>query len=436
MDTEVWFRDADLYPRVAARVGVYRFAWNYGRLVSTGIDVGKFLDLYLPGVEWRALVYDYDWTFELGPGHTLRNPLARYRTWYAHRMPDEALPKMADNPIDGQVNRVVIVNVNARGIADRQLLSDIGELQESRPDCIFHVAGLGRYRQAFMRPYAAVDVNPFKDVNQRMVQLPNGMGRSIDDLHGDLRQWVTLLGYSPVELEDMDARIEFNMKSALWAGQNFRDNVNFYVRRLSREELERLGPLFGPPQPKRPRRKRIKASPGDKFLCDTCTLQDCCQYFRSGGVCSVPGAEPTSLSKLFKSRDADDIIEGLATVLASQTARLERGMEDELAKDDGVNDSVTKLANAIFNNGRKLAMLRNPALAAAGASRTNVNIINGAARGAGALHRGGAKLVAVAIRELEAAGIKREDITEAMLKQALGDDGGIIEAEIIEDNES
>ena len=43
----------------------------------------------------------------------------------------------------------------------------------------------------------------------------------------------------------------------------------------------------------------------------------------------MPGSEPAELAKHFKTRDSDQIIDGLGTLLALQANRLDRGVADE-----------------------------------------------------------------------------------------------------------
>ena len=87
-------------------------------------------------------------------------------------------------------------------------------------------------------------------------------------------------------------------------------------------------------------------------------------------MCSVPGAEPTELAEFFKTRDSDLIIDGLGTLMAAQTRRLERGMADE--EDFGLDPEVTKMMSQLFEQGVKLAKLLNPDLR--GGAKVSVNV--------------------------------------------------------------
>ncbi len=128
-------------------------------------------------------------------------------------------------------------------------------------------------------------------------------------------------------------------------------------------------------------------------------------------MCSVPGAEPTELSRYFKTRDSGMIIDGLGTLMAAQTKRLERGLTDE--EDFGELDpEVTKIMNQLFDQGVKLAKLVDPNLR--GGPKVSVHV--GAGGGATIEGSNPRQFLAAAVRELELQGFKRAEITPKMIE--------------------
>jgi len=122
---------------------------------------------------------------------------------------------------------------------------------------------------------------------------------------------------------------------------------------------------------------------------------------------------------LFKSRDADTIIDGLGTLVAANAARMERGMAVENAMNDS-DPEVSRLIGQVFDQGVKLAKLLEPQRFSPGA-KVNVNVGTG---GAASLQSGNPRqLVAEVVRQLEQQGVPRDKITPQMIQ-------GVLEASI------
>jgi hypothetical protein len=221
-------------------------------------------------------------------------------------------------------------------------------------------------------------------------------------------QWVNLLGMSVTDLKIPRNRCIFNIKSALWAGDHFAEKVNFKSK--GTVQVDPDSPITKLPTTRhfQTNSTAVKQE-GDMIACDTCSLSEGCKHYREGAVCTVQGSETNPLAKLFNSRDSSRIIDGLGTILAAQTERLERGMNLE-EEDEVLDPEVTKIMNQLFTNGVKLAKLIDPSL-----SKPLVQINNGKAV-AGASPK---EFVAIAVRALEDQGIKREDITPELLEATL-----------------
>jgi hypothetical protein len=435
--TEVWFRNPDNYIKELVEVGVGRVAWDRGLLVKRKIDPVKHAGLYFGNaIQFRALLVGDQGTAEYRNGDSLERPTAVYPTWvYGEDLslleeileypPGEDMVSCNDmtvssdeRPVWGQEHRVVITDIpNSRTGAGRKFLSVLRTLQEDYPKAIIHVHGLYGFRVAFGMGFSAADIEPRTTAQKGKVFLPSGHEERFEQMVAH-PQWATMLGFKPVDLKIPRNRCMYNIKSALWAGENYDKIFNFKTTRTAAEEIDTTSSDQNHTALESPRRlmkNGLVVQEGDRFACDTCSLAKDCKYYRDGAVCSVPGAEPTNLAKLFQTRDSDRIIDGLGTLVAKNTQRLERGLREEESFGD-VNPEVTKMLGQVFDQGIKLAKLVDPNLR--GGARVQVNVGNGGV--ASVTDANPRQLVATAIRELESRGIAREDITPEMI-------GGMLE---------
>lgn len=152
----------------------------------------------------------------------------------------------------------------------------------------------------------------------------------------------------------------------------------------------------------------------------------------------MPDAEPTELAKFFKTRDAETIMDGLGTLMAANTRRLERGMRAESMMDE-LDPEVSKIMGQVFEQGVKLAKLVDPALR--GGTKVQVNVGNG---GTSSVQVGNPRqLVAAAVRELRQRGFTEDQITPDVIQGVLTGMGnqeqarhsieGAIAGQVIED---
>lgn len=430
--TEVWFRNPDLYIRECVELGVGNIAWDRGYLQKKSIDPVRFADLHYPShIDYRLLLVGEQGTAELKRGRGIDCPVAVYPTFDYQTDTLAALESMLENPagddetmvnhaswptderpVPGQEHRVVIIrSPDFKTGIGRQFVRTLLELQEEHPEAIMHVHGFYSYKVAFGMGFGAADMDPRITAKKGRVTLGSGKEVTYEQA-AKVPQWVTVLGYKPVDLQVPRNRCMFNMHSALWAAEHWRENFKF--KSQGRHDVD--------PTEKSPAlattngvvTKKTGTTVGDKFLCDTCSLQDSCKYFRTGEVCSIPGSEPSSLATLFKSRDPDTILEGLSTILAAQTRRAERAMEDE-AEYGELDPEVTKILNGVFDGGVKLAKLRDPRRFSPGA-RLAVNIGSGNTSVTNATPQA---VVASIVAELEGRGIPRDKITPELLATVL-----------------
>lgn len=433
MGTQVWFRNPRAYIREIVEIREPRIVFSKGSLVKHNIDAIRLCDLHVPQeMDYRLLVVGNieQGCAEYHRGDAESEPRAVYPVWSAEQEtlagleeliqhPEGENPKVCEDanieqqfrPVLGQEHRVMLTDLPSLSTGPgRKLVKELAELQEEYPDCILHLHGTYSWKAMFGLGFRSCDMDGRTDASKGAIQLPNGKKVS-HKRAGDWPQWVTLLNFKPVELEVPRNRCMYNMKSGIWAGKHYATNENFRVIG-TRQKLPDTPDAFL--EPARTKSHKTGAKPyadGDKFVCDTCSIQKECKYFRAGAVCSVPDSEPVKLSQLFNTRDTDSIIEGLSALLGAQADRLERGMETEEYSEE-LDPEVSKLINSLFSNGVKLAKLTNPELAGG----TKVGVFVNGGQGAGvAVGSSASQLTAAIVRELEAKGIPRDEITPEMI---------------------
>lgn len=427
--TEVWFRNPHNYVRELAEVGgPFRVVWDRGILVKKRINPVQHARLYFGAdADFDILCIGRQGTMHLTGDNDISRPLAVYPTWeYGENF--NILEEMVSSPIGfdtdacsaavplderpvlGQPHRVVVTNLpDARLGANRPFYRHLRELQEEYTDCKIFLHGSYSYRVMFGMGFASADTEPRTAAAKGKVMLPNGKELAFARTIGQV-QWVSLMGMSVTDLKEPRLRCVFNIKSARWAGDHFNDDIRFKSK--GQVVVDPDDPVTKIPTVKNGFKSdpSLIKQPGDMVTCDTCSLNDTCKLSREGAVCTVQGSETNPLAKAFQSRDSSKIIDGLGTILAAQTTRLERGMESEEEFGE-LDPEVTKVMNQLFSNGVKLAKLVDPTL-----TKPLVQINNGRAAVTGASPK---EFMAQIVRELEASGVRREDITTDMIESMM-----------------
>lgn len=424
--TELWVRNPEYCIKECLEVGVQKIVWDRGFLHSRSIDPKRFMDLYYTGHPYRLLLVEDTLTMEITPSTSVDNPVAVYPTWsYGEEISvleelleynvanDEAA--LSDSrtprhlrPVPGQEHRVVLTNLPpATTGLGRKFYRVVADLQQEYPEAIIHAHGLYSFRVMFGFGYRSADTEPRIVAKKGKVSFPTGKELTYEKASEE-PHWITLMGFQPHELSIPRNRCMYNIKSAQWAGQHFLENVKF--KHTGFTHVDPDNPFARPQTDHLIFTKRRKAQEGDKFLCNACSLQTSCKYFRTGAICAVPDSEPQPLAQFFNTRDADSIITGLGTLLAAQTRRFEKGLESEEDDDTKLDPEVTRIGNALFDRGVVLAKLLNPALAKPAVQITNntLNMTNAQ------------ELTASIVDALERSGIPRDQITPDMIEEMLG----------------
>jgi hypothetical protein len=427
---EAWFRNPTFYIRELVEVGARgsRIVWDRGVLMKQRIDPQKYVNGYGgPTFDYRILLVGPQGSAEIRRESSMQAPTAVYPTFEYGRQKFDQLEQMLAQPagedpswwkiekdepdarpVAGQEHRVVIIRSPHAGMAEgRGFLNDLSLLQQEYPEAIVHLHGTSSWRVAFGTGLAAADVECRLVAAKGRVTLPNGREVYTEDFEKwDL--WMRAIGYRPADVKQPRDRCIFNIKSALWASDNFERDVYFKTRRGQRMDL------FPDQKITETRRKSHPDGPtvsGDKVLCDACSLAPICKLYRDGGVCAIPGTDVSQLIGIFKSRDASRIVDGLGVLMAANVERLEVGLEQETS-DGELDPQVSRIIEATFDHGVKLAKLLNPMLGV----KISANLAGSVANVTGGSMAG---LASGVVAELEAAGIPREQITSEMVTALL-----------------
>jgi hypothetical protein len=407
------------------------------------------------GQDIRIMLIDFAGAPEYGLFSRYDKPLAVYPTWSPGEPQDLLIELAAYNvgededicgnksvrpehrPVLGQKHRVVVHRLDE--CDDKHtLLKFITETQKTYPDCEIFVSGLTSFDHIFSWGLKACDFRPSCFSGYQIlprVTLPSGR-TLIHSLHMQTSlfdprysDWFDLLGISQLEMMEALARgrkkmfPRFTLRSAQWARRNYSLVEPFALDRKTRRKesfslseglISVPNDAFVLPATRRRVMRNIGMELGelDKFMCDTCILQNACTLYREGAVCGLKGSDGVGLSDAFGSRSADRIIDGLGELLKKQADRLEDAMAAEDAGDP--SSDVTKQLNSLFGNAVKLAKLVDPALA--GGSKVQVNIGVGAGGNAAIVaSQDPRQITAQIVRELESQGIPRDKITGQMI---------------------
>jgi hypothetical protein len=435
MGTEVWFRNPHTYINELVECAQFNIAWDRGMLVKRKVDPIKHASLHFGNVyPWRSLAIGPQGTAEYREGDEWDKPTAVYPTWtYGEEW--ALLIDMLENPagqdidactntkvdgnerpVFGQEHRVVITEAPGANVAPgRQFLAALKVLQEDYPDAIIHYHGAYSYRIAFGLGFGSADVEPRTAAAKGKVTLPSGKDELFERVQAH-PQWVTNLGFKPRDLAVPRNRCMYNIKSAVWAGEHYRELFNFRVRNDRSVDTTTPDNSYSPPTTLKALPNKAKPQPGDKIQCNVCSLQNQCKQFRVGAVCSLPDAEPKQLAAYFNTRDADQIIDGMGVLMAAGANRLQEGMRIESILGD-LDPQVTKLMGQLFGQGEKLAKLIDPKLR--GGVKVNIGVSQGG-QAAFQINQGSPNaLIAGVVRELESQGIPRDKITAEMIQGVL-----------------
>lgn len=332
-------------------------------------------------------------------------------------LPGGAVTDASRMPVAYQKDVIVVNNLpDLRNPRSDQLILDLSEFQDDHPEVTLFLTGINSYRVLFGMNFRMGDL----DCTPRgsSVRLPTGPSVECAQLSRK-RYWTTLMGTKVIDLmESYSERAKFNIKSAVWAGSYYKRALYLSNARYRRDKYPEFSedfleeyvrtmstPFTGP----------VKAQPGDRILCDSCSIWLSCRLFREGAVCAVPNSDMKDIGELFGTRDSQSIVSALGKLLQVNSTRAEVAISDEAGSPEGINPEVTKLLDNIFKNGVTLLQLVDASYRTG--SRTTVSVLSQSGQGRVEVSQTDAQrsIVQNAYAALEAQGHARETITEDMV---------------------
>jgi hypothetical protein len=264
--------------------------------------------------------------------------------------------------------------------------------------------------------FAAADMEPRTAAAKGKLMLPGGGESSVDALQGKA-DWITTMGMTLGQMDVPRNRCIYNIKSAVWAGENL-DKLYNRARTKTSQPVDITTPdrAFVPPKGLAISRK-AQAQDGDKVICSSCTLSLQCMSYREGEVCSLPDGGAGELAKFFGTRDSQSIVDGLAVLMQMGARRLETAASNEEFMSE-VDPAVTKMINNLFSQGVTLAKLIDPSLRGGGV-KVQVGVVNGTATATVTAANNPNELVGNVMRTLEQKGIPRDKITPELVMATL-----------------
>lgn len=414
MATDVWARNPGNWIKEVVETGLLDTSWDVGYLRKRNMAVGRFLSVYYPAsMDWRALVIgDEAGMADIITRSSPKHPVSTHPVFsLEENHPDQLAPLLERHSF------VVVTNIPnlSLGVNKKKLLQ-IADMQEDYPDTVIHLHGTYAHSQVFSLNFKSMDFEVRSYAASGKIILPT-MRQVLwtDEEIDEHDKWINLMDYRKSDLAVPRNRCMYNIKSLMWAGRFFNLNVDFRTR----GQRTHFGYDDLPLEHKSLRsiahkQRVIRHEPQDMLYCNMCSMKDKCLYYRYEAVCSVPDAEVAKLSAMFGSRNPDTIINGLSLLLSAQVGRLENSVQRETDNPErGLDPEVNKMFNSAFANGVKLAKLLDPKLN--GGAQVGI-IVNGTAQVGASTPQ---QIISGVVAQLEAQGIKREDITPQMIEGLL-----------------
>lgn len=450
MAFDLWMRQPKMYMDLALEAGARKFTWHVSMSLAERREaLGWTRNAAMGYGEISVMLIDDAGAAEYKIFDNYDSPRAVYPTW-CYEDGIEALIALMDKnvaedpkitsalvptamrPVVGQKHRVVVTDLGDAKERNSVAIR-LRDLQLNRPHCELFISTHLEYNSLFGMGFQAGDAMPgnvTKTSKLPKIMLPSGKALQ-HGLEFDLRykDWFSILGWSQLDIVDNEAYTRFNIDSLMWAAKNW-DLATPFVQRRVKSKGERtvfMSPEFKEtpdvnfvlPTARRTMMRNLGLKEElDKFTCDTCMLHNACTLARRGSVCGVKGTEMADLAKHFGTRNAQAIIDGIDQLVKKQVERV----EDRIAKEEATGEldpEVSKEINHVISNATKLAKLIDPALAGGPKVQVNVGVSGGGNAYTQIAAADPKQMVAGIVRELEASGIKREDITSEMIKGVL-----------------
>lgn len=438
---QTFFRNPDVYTEEIQLSGISHFSWDLGHVERKRIDVIKWANIFLKNTpHWKMLVVAMEGTAEYSSSSTsINKPDAVYPSWqfedgyelledYCRNPVGKDLIAIYANdveprfqPVRNQPHRVLIYDPpDTRSHVGSSYLRNLIRIKRINPNVEFIIHNTGSFRLMFGSGFEYAIFDPCMSAKSGSLIAPSGEYIKYKEFYAK-RNWIHLLGFVLDDVrEELTSRILYNIESIFWAEQNFNKNLEFSLVATSGLDIDTvkgkyeyenlheswLTQVTGG--------ARIRMGPEDGIVCDKCALSPKCKFYREGSVCSVAGTGSADLSKMFGTRDASVIIDGLLELTNIQAGRVKKDLAQEDITGERVLETDKRLKD-LFDAGVKVAKLIDPKLSGAGTT-VNLGMIGGTAIIAQQTPQ---ELMASAVRALEGSGFSRDQITPGMIQGIL-----------------
>lgn len=456
---DLWFANPFRYDRHLFEMGESQVLLTWLQLKKKKKTARNYMRQNFHGLPWKVYVnsgrmtylQDYTcgeeeikgswptWSFKTFDLKELRDLILN--PW-SEREPDPNAT-WYERPVSGQPHRIFIEDVK---ISQRKKRLKLTEIQRAFPEVeLFIMPTIGaNMNLLFGCGFTAgcIDMMGMRSINQNSIFLPNGRCVKWENIPL-YKDEINYFGFDATEVQDADFGMMFCIASYRYAAHHWDDPTGMFANRtINGGDYYNPTMYAGALSYKNAKHfKPEEVKPTDKLLCDSCSLWRKCPVYRTEEVCALPGSETGKLAKLALSRNADDVVEMLASIVSKQAERVEQKIDDEKFLEAGFDKNIDKMLNNVFKNGVQLAKLRDPSLGRAPLVQINAGPQTQQAAVAAADPRA---LASQVISEIEATGVKREDITEEMIEQHLQglspkakqlESAEVVDAEVAEDDE-
>ncbi|ANA85873.1 hypothetical protein SEA_EXIGUO_9 [Gordonia phage Exiguo] len=457
---DLWWQNPFKYYEHLKDSGESQVLFDHSLLHKYKVNPREFMLQHFRGMSWRCYIVNEDCATLIdstcGPEQTLgswavwdaqKHDLGELKELMEVPWKDRPISEHADwyeIPHPAQQHRVFIKNMIS-GKQDelwKKRRQRLTKIQRLYPECEMFIKpkhfGMGL---AFGAGFSASCLDPyqFRWIERGKIVLPNGRNVHLERVDEFARE-IEHLGFDPYEVRyDQDVGLLYCIAAIRYAAHHWDDPTGPFYRKnnyLDGPDFKNPDMYAQMPSYDRVVRPLDKIKPTDQILCDSCSLWRLCPAYRAEEVCGLPSSETSRLAKLALSRNADDVVEMLASVLSKQAERAENAIDEEEATGKA-NPQVDKMLNNVFKNGTTLAKLRNPAL---GRPAVQVNI-GAAAQQAQAVEAADPRALAMTvITDLEQRGVPREEITQEMIEAHMQEhyapkqiESSVVDAEVSDD---
>ena len=459
---DLYWEDPFKYSEHLKEMGEYNVLFTFYKLKKYRIDAREFMRQHFHGFPWKAYIFHPDCTILIDYTCEPRETKGSWPSWYFRqydleelgdyiqtpwnaRIPDE-LAEWWDIPHVDQPHRVFCWDVLVgKDEIDRHRRRRLSKIQRLYPEVeLFIKPAVISYSLLFGSGFAAACVDPYRHRwdSRGAFYAPNGRVVHLERVE-EFSKEIEYLGFDPHEVRyDQDIGLLYFIASLRYAAHHWHDSTGPCTNKSGRQSKPDFwNPDMYAEMPSYSNTyfNQDKIKDTDKILCDSCSLWRKCPTYRSGEVCGVNGTDGKRLSELALSRNADDVVEMLASIVSKQAERVEKKINNEQFTEGGFDKDIDKMLNNVFKNGTSLAKLRNPNLGRP-LIQINANITPEQQKAKEIAAADPRALAMGVIEEIEATGVKREDITEEMIEKHIQSnygqkqiEGEVLDAEVEDD---